>query len=216
MRGKVTTNRFGAMWRQTAFVPLGMALLATLGLTGCGVPDYLTGDTAAVNVFITGLNGGVPLLSDVRVDGTPGTVASDQVVISIAVRHKNLRIDTPLIPSAVFIERYEIRYVRSDGRAVEGEDVPFRITGSATWPIDVADSGSSEFTLEVVRAQAKLEPPLMNLRAPENGDPSQPEEGGGAIVLTVFADVTLHGRTVSGDAIEASGRMQIDFADWEG
>jgi len=213
MRGKVTNDRVGGIWRRAAIMPLGIALLGALGLGGC-VPDYLTLDDSEVTVFITAINGNSPLLSDVRADD--GTVAPDAVIVSFAVRHKNLRNEAPQIPQAVFLERYEVSYRRSDGRALEGEDVPFRITGGLTVVEDVRESGGADFVLTIVRAQAKLESPLMNLRAPEQGDPFQPEAGGGAIVLTVFADVTLHGRTVADRVIRTSGTLQIDFADWEG
>jgi hypothetical protein len=61
--------------------------------------------------------------------------------------------------------------------------------------------------IEVVRAQAKLEPPLRNLRT-ENF-------GGSALILTCFAEITVHGRTLAGEAVSGSGRLQIDFADWQ-
>jgi len=181
---------------------LALALLGTLGLAGC-VPDYLTRDDSEVIISIWAINGAATLHSDVRADD--GTVTSDEVTVSWGVRHKNLRQEAPMIPQWVLLERYEVSYFRSDGRAVEGEDVPYRITGALTTGENVETSGGAEFLLEIVRAQAKLEPPLMNLRA-----------GGGAIVLTVFANVTLHGRTWSGQAVTTSGRLQIDFADWGG
>jgi hypothetical protein len=37
--------------------------------------------------------------------------------------------------------------------------------------------------------------------------------GGGEGVLTCFAEVTLHGRTIAGQAVSATGYLQIDFAD---
>jgi hypothetical protein len=30
----------------------------------------------------------------------------------------------------------------------------------------------------------------------------------------MFADITLHGRTVSGQAVSTTASLQIDFADW--
>jgi hypothetical protein len=35
-----------------------------------------------------------------------------------------------------------------------------------------------------------------------------------ATVLTVMAEITVYGETVTGDRVTASGRMQIDFADY--
>jgi hypothetical protein len=34
------------------------------------------------------------------------------------------------------------------------------------------------------------------------------------LVVTMFADITLHGRTISGQVVTTTGSMQIDFADW--
>ena len=35
-----------------------------------------------------------------------------------------------------------------------------------------------------------------------------------ALILTVFAEITVYGRTTSGKAVQDSARMQIDFADY--
>jgi hypothetical protein len=188
---------------------LAVAVAGAAVLSGCGVPDYVTDNTADVVLRVTDINGGSPLTSDVDVDGL---AAPDTVSLSVAVRAKNLRTEAPSIPNAVFLERYEVYYVRSDGRGVEGLDVPFRISGSLTGVDDVRNTGGSTFNVEVVRAQAKLEPPLRNLRRtnPDNSD----LEGGGALIITMFAHVTVYGRTVSGEVVQDSGDLQIDFADW--
>ncbi len=79
-------------------------------------------------------------------------------------------------------------------------DVPYRITGNLTFAVDVANAGTATFPLEVVRRQAKVEPPLSSIYQ--------------AAVLTVMAEMTLYGETVSGQNVSASGRLQIDFADF--
>jgi hypothetical protein len=79
-------------------------------------------------------------------------------------------------------------------------DVPYRITGNVTFAVDVANSGTSVLPLEVVRRQAKVEPPLSSIYQ--------------ATVLTAMAEVTLYGETIVGDRVTASGRLQIDFADY--
>jgi hypothetical protein len=177
---------------------LGLAV----SLSGCSA-DYSTANTSTVLLLVAGITPS-PLQSDVL---KGGGIESDSATASIAVRFKNPNIATvPQIPSAVIIERYEIKYRRSDGRGVEGQDVPFSISGNLTAGFDVKTSGSDPLIIEVVRAQAKLEPPLRNLR--RNGS------AGGAIIVTMFADITLHGRTVSGQAVSTTASLQIDFADW--
>jgi hypothetical protein len=98
----------------------------------------------------------------------------------------------------VLLESYQVTYSRSDGRGTEGIDVPYRITGTLAQTVPVG--ATVTFPLEVVRRQAKLEPPLSNIYQ--------------TTILTVSANVTLYGKTVSGQLVSASGRLQIDFADF--
>lgn len=181
------------------------AILAALALTACSA-GYTTGNTASVLLIIAAINGGSPLQSDVFTDGS---VLSNNVEIAIAVRFKNPNIETvPSIPNAVILERYSVKFVRSDGRGIEGVDVPYSFSGNITTAFDVKTSGTDPVAIEVVRAQAKLEPPLRNLRG------ISPGSLGGALVVTMFAEITLHGRTISGQAVSATGRLQVDFADY--
>jgi len=81
-------------------------------------------------------------------------------------------------------------------------DVPFRITGNVAQEIQA--SNSAVLNLEIVRRQAKLEPPLRNLQGL-----------GGGQVVTMFAEVTLHARsTIQQSLNTATARVQIDFADF--
>ena len=169
-------------------------------MTGCSA-GYTTGNTSSVLLIIAATNGGAQLKSDVLLKGS---IVSDSVELAIAIRFKNPNIATvPSIPSAVIIDRYEISYRRSDGRGVEGQDVPYRISGNINTAFDVKTSGTDPLSLEVVRAQAKLEPPLRNL-----------QNAGGSIIVTMFADITLHGHTISGQTVTGTSSLQIDFADW--
>lgn len=177
---------------------LGALALAAL-VSGCA-PDYVTDNAATVNLIIASINGGAQLDSDVRNGEFSTFVCEDEVEVAVAVRNKNPNAPAPSVPSAVLINSYEVRYFRTDGRGTEGVDVPYRITGNLTFAVDVANSGTSEFPLEVVRRQAKVEPPLSSINQ--------------AALLTVMAEVTLYGETVSGQKVSASGRLQIDFADY--
>jgi len=175
-------------------------LSLVVGFAGCSA-DYSTGSTATVHLLVAGVSPS-PLQSDVL---KGGGIQSDNATLAIAVRYKNTNYDTIMYTNAVIVERYEIKYRRSDGRGVEGQDVPFSISGVVTSAYDVKLSGTDPLVIEVVRAQAKMEPPLRNLIG---------GNGGGAMVVTMFADITLHGRTVSGQVVTATSSLQIDFADW--
>jgi len=178
-------------------------LLAVGAFSGCAA-DYSTGNSSTVLLIIAGINKGDILKSDVL--GDEG-IFQDLVEVAIAVRFKNPNIPTvPQIPSAVILDRYEVKYRRSDGRGVEGQDVPFTISGNMTAAFDVKTSGTDALILEVVRIQAKLEPPLRNLQVGNSG----------GLIVTMFADITLHGHTISGQTVQANGTLQIDFANFAG
>lgn len=184
-------------------------LLGAAAFSACSA-GYTTDNNSTVLLIIAAINNGAPLKSDVI---TATGVFNDSVELAIAVRFKNPNIGTvPSIPSAVLLERYEVKYRRSDGRGVEGQDVPYSISGNLTSGYDVKLSGVDPLSLEVVRAQAKLEPPLRNL---STSSTTQTNNGtGGGLVVTMFADITLHGRTISGQTVTANGSLQIDFANW--
>lgn len=109
--------------------------------------------------------------------------------------------DAPTSPTTVnyvTVTRYRVVYRRTDGRSTPGVDVPLPIDGVRTFT--AADGiGTADFVL--VRAAAKLEPPLRAL-------------AGAAGVIHAHAQVTLYGADQAGAAVEASGAIGIDFADW--
>ena len=183
-------------------------LVAVAAFAGCSA-GYTTDNSSSVQLIIASINGGSALNSDVCQGDSGCTVKADLATLAMAVRFKNPNITiVPSVPSAVIIERYEVKYRRSDGRGVEGQDVPYSISGNLVATFDVKVSGTDDLILEVVRVQAKLEKPLSNLRG------IQPNVlSGSALALTMFADITLHGRTISGQAVTATGSLQINFAD---
>ena len=173
----------------------GVAALAlVLGLPGCS-PDYVTSNSARVNLIVAAINGGAQLDSDVRNGEQSTFICPDIVEVAVAVRNKNPAAPAPSVPDAVVIKSYEVRYFRTDGRATEGVDVPYRITGNLTVAVDVATSGTSTLPIEVVRRQAKLEPPLSTIFQ--------------STVLTTMAEITLYGETISGDAVAGTGRLGV-------
>jgi hypothetical protein len=108
---------------------------------------------------------------------------------------------TPTDNNLVTITRYRVSYRRTDGRNVPGVDVPYAFEGAAT--VTLEGTGPAVVALELVRVQAKQEPPLRNLRG-----------GGGAVAISAIADVEFHGRDIVGHAISAGGALSVVFADW--
>jgi len=187
---------------------------------GCG--DVVRTGRAPVLLVMDSLEGapgGVPLRfssvlqSDVltvvtrpgSADGTEATVFPDWGQAAIRLLPKDPGpVGTPATPSdlnAVTLSRYRVTYRRSDGRDVPGVDVPYAFDSAVTATVRAGDG--VVVGLELVRLQAKLEPPLRNLRS-----------GGGAIAISTIADVTLYGRDVLGHDVSVSGSLSVVFADW--
>ncbi len=101
----------------------------------------------------------------------------------------------------VTITRYRVVYVRADGHNTPGVDVPFPFEGAAT--VTVPASGTAEVGFDLVRTQAKLEPPLNQLV----GD-------GGAIAIATIAQVTFYGADQAGNQVSVTGQIGIDFMDF--
>ena len=106
---------------------------------------------------------------------------------------------SPTSANWITVTGYRVVYLRSDGRNEFGKDVPFPFEGGMT--MTTLDIGTAEFTL--VRAQAKLEMPLIALRG-----------GGGAVALSVIAEITFFGHDQTGAEITAVGTIGINFADF--
>jgi len=176
-----------------------VTVLVALALFGC-TPDWAKQGDAPVMLLMTGINDGAPLTSDVRLSN--GTVCPDLVPLRLENHFKNPSVTNTGFRHDFTVERYEVRYYRSDGRNTEGVDVPYRISGNLAQ--EVREESDAVLNLEVVRRQAKPEPPLANLK-----------NLGGPVIVTMFADVTLHARTTTDQTTnEINARLQIDFADF--
>lgn len=182
-------------------------ILLGLATSAC-TPDFATANQANVIlriVKVTGESGNTDEIGDfLNSDVVP--VFNDNAILDFLLQSKNVLVEAGP-HDAVLLERYEVRYIRSDGRNNEGVDVPFRITGPMATLIQPDAEGSA--AIVVVRHQAKEEPPLRNLRFN-----SGLGTGGGTDLLTVIAEITVHGRTGTGRAVSALGRLQINFADF--
>lgn len=185
------------------WIGLAAALLAHASLSGC-TPDFAKQGNAPVLLRIVEISTeagedeeeGAFLNSDVS------PVFNDNAVVTVEVIPKNPRITGELPLQDVLIERYEVRYFRSDGLNEQGVDVPFRIAGGVSALARVGDE--TDVVIVLVRHQAKIEPPLRNLAGPR----------GGELILSATAEITLHGRTTAGDVVSTRGFVRINFADF--
>jgi len=173
---------------------VALALLA-IAAAGCA-PNYVTNSNASVLFLVTDVNKGLVLDSDIRT--STGTICPDYATVTLAVQLKNPGTTDPSNLSTVIVNQYQIQYTRSDGRGVEGQDVPYSVSAPLT--ASIAPGATLEQSIQVVRRQAKLEMPLSGIT--------------GVQIVTMSAQITVYGTTVSGQAVTASGRLQIDFADY--
>ncbi len=138
---------------------------------------------------------GSTLASDVL---TGGGVLEDLARVQFRLAMKD-----PLVgPSPVnyiTVKGYRVTFSRSDGRNTPGVNVPYPFDGAMTATV----SGTATATLVLVRVQAKLEAPLSVLAS-----------GGGAVVISTFADVVFYGTDQAGHDVTVTARISVNFADW--
>jgi hypothetical protein len=196
----------------------GALLVGVAAATAACVPDWATQNSSPYILeiaAITKADGSLPILSDVSIP-----VVNDDALVLVNAFRKNNNPSLSTTPvEHIYLERYEVRYFRTDGRNQEGVDVPFRITGPLgnirfhTPGPGGAGEVEAEALITIVRHQAKLEPPLRNMEGGVFGDTGAAQFNGAA-VITMVAEITIHGRTVQGDALVAVGRQQVPFADF--
>lgn len=105
----------------------------------------------------------------------------------------------PTTTNFITVNRYHVRYIRNDGKNVQGVDVPFEFDGTGSMTIGVT-TGTFPFTL--VRAQAKGVAPLSDL-IDTNGH-----------ILTQ-AEVTFFGTDQAGNEVQVVAHISVDFSDWK-
>jgi hypothetical protein len=138
------------------------------------------------------------LASDVLtvVDEVP-TVFGDLGRVSLSLAMKDPSLTEPTSANFITLTQYRVRYVRSDGRNMQGVDVPYAFDGALT--LTVAGSADGVFTL--VRNQAKNEAPLRALIV--NG-----------VIISTVAEITFYGRDQTGREVSTVARISIDFGNF--
>jgi hypothetical protein len=131
------------------------------------------------------------------------TVFNDlgQVQLSIALKDIGTTANPaqPSTNNAVTITRYHVKYIRADGRNVQGVDVPYEFDGGVTGTVTA--QGTLTLSFNLVRNVAKEEPPLLVLRNEST-------------VISTIAQVTFYGADIVGNAVSVTGQIQVDFANF--
>ena len=176
-------------------------------------PVYLTIDLLQAAKGDKPTEFGGTLFSDVLTIVTSGgtcTVANPCQVIFPDLGQVTLRtplkdVTNPSSPNApttnneVTITRYRVVFRRTDGRNIQGVDVPYAFDAGVTGTVPLG--GTVTLSFELVRHAAKAEPPLVQLR------------GARGFVYTI-ADITFFGSDRVGHEIQATGSIQVDFGDF--
>jgi hypothetical protein len=110
-------------------------------------------------------------------------------------------VDSPSKPTTVnyiTLTQYHVRFIRSDGRNVQGVDVPYAFDGGMTLTV-----GTSEVTgvFSLVRTIAKNEAPLRALAV--NG-----------LIISTIAEVTFYGHDQTGREVSATANISVDFGNF--
>jgi hypothetical protein len=198
---------------------LGVVGLA-VSMAGC-VPEWARENETGILMEVAGITGtpgsqgqtdGDVLFSDVS------QWINDDAVVTVNVYRKNPTVTSTSPLEHVRLESYQVRYLRTDGHNVEGIDVPHRVTGAFSSQRFHTPTGTDELeidaTINVVRHTAKREPPLINLIGISptiNRGLLIPGQG----VVSTVAEITVYAKQVTtGEALSATGRFQVVFADF--
>jgi hypothetical protein len=201
--GKDMRIRKKAVWGSG--VVIAAAVLLVLASAGCGtVTREGDGSSYLVINLLEAAPGATPdefggtLSSDVfTVVDDVGGVYNDLGAVTLSLGMKDPLL-APSSANAITVNRYRVRYIRSDGRNTPGVDVPHGFDGGMTITID-GDGVTGTF--EIVRHIAKLEAPLKALMV--NG-----------VIISTIAEVTFYGRDQTGREVSVTGRILIDFGNF--
>ena len=187
------------------------AAACVISLASCGGEMLRTGRSPVylvVESIEAGAQGGTPaafLISDVRADD--GSVWNDNVSLTLRSLEKNP--DATAAPvNTITLTRYRVDFRRTDGRNTPGVDVPYGFDGGLS--ASVAPNSSATVSFEVVRHQAKLEPPLKNIAAFSAAGRSLSGLG----FLSTIAEITVYGRDQNGNEVSVAARLDVHFGDF--
>lgn len=130
------------------------------------------------------------------------TIFGDSGSVTLRLSPKDIGATGSASPSTnneVTITRVHVAYRRTDGRNVQGVDVPYAFDTGTTGTVPASGNATLGFVL--VRNTAKQESPLVQLET--NG-----------IIISTIADVTFYGRDQVGNDISATGSIGIDFGNF--
>jgi hypothetical protein len=196
----VTLTSCGGELLRTGRSPVMLVIRSIQGASGSSPEEFVSNLQSDVQVLVTQTIGGV----ETRVP----TIFNDLVRVELELLQKDQgslltpgggTATSPL--NAVTITRYRVVFRRADGRNTPGVDVPYGIDGAVTATLNVGDA--AEVIFDIVRHQAKLDPPLRNLVGFK-----------GLGFIHTVAEITLWGRDQNGNELSVTGNMDVQFSDF--
>jgi hypothetical protein len=195
---------------------LALAVTCVVSASACGGDLLRTGRGPMMlvvdNMSATPGGGGETadfLMSDVQVieeqtvNGNTvqvATIYNDTLVATLRAIPKNTEAVTAPVNS-ITLTRYRVVFRRADGRNTPGVDVPYGFDGGLG--VTIAPNGTADVAIDIVRHQAKLEPPLKNLAG-----------FGGQAFISTIAEITFYGRDQNGNEASVMGRLDVQFGDF--
>jgi len=196
-----------------------LALLTSLSMltAGCGVYDQGPSSSVVRIVLLEGASGAKPdefggtLLSDVatliiRPDTQGGNYTSfyndiGRVTMALALKDPGAPgvTNVPSALNAVTFTHYRVDFRRTDGRNVQGVDVPYAFESGLTF--SVPPDGTVQVGFDVVKHTAKQEAPLKALVSDSQ-------------IINTIADVTFYGKDMGGKSVTLKGSMGISFGNF--
>lgn len=188
-------------WLATAVVILGSASCGELTRQGTS-PSYLIVQTMEASSGADPSTFGNPLQSDVVtvVEKVPTTFNDlARVQFSLGLKDPGPA-SSPVSPTQnnwITVDRYHVRYIRTDGHNIEGVDVPYAFDGGMA--VTVSDTVTVSFN--VVRHQAKQEAPLAALAA-------------SGIIISTIAEITFYGHDQTGRSVSTTANLTVNFGNF--
>lgn len=202
----VTQYTNAARWARRWVGGCAAVGLLALGAAGCS-ETVRTGQASSYMILdrieaASGMDQSAVFTGVLRSDvATKGSVYEDNGRVTLRLAMKDVSGPTgPTTNNQITINRYRVEYRRTDGRNTPGVDVPYPFDGAIA--VTVTEQ-QTQAIFSLVRAQAKLEAPLITLRGV-----------GGALLISTIADVTFFGKDQTGRDATVTGSISVNFADW--
>ncbi|HEY3043425.1 MAG TPA: hypothetical protein VGJ39_05350 [Vicinamibacterales bacterium] len=181
----------------------GLTALATVVIASASCGDIVRSSRSPMLLIVNSIRPeGLVIARTLQSDVLTATgILPDLARTTLSVVMKDVTIVAPSSNNQVRITGYHVTYRRGDGQNREGIDVPYGFDGAFTLSVIAGNVGTADF--EIVRAIAKAESPLVQLRDGSN-------------LISTIADVTFFGQDAVGNELSTSASVLIDFGNFEG